>query len=61
MAAIKWDSMCQQAFDNLKKLCTAAPILAYANLTSHSSFILMHVALVWGLSSIKFRRMAPKQ
>ena len=26
-AAIKWDSSCQQAFDDLKKLCTTAPIL----------------------------------
>ena len=31
MAAIKWDSRCQQAFDDLKALCTTAPILAYAN------------------------------
>ena len=30
-AAIKWDNRCQQAFDDLKKLCTTAPILAYAN------------------------------
>ena len=30
-AAIKWDSRCQQAFDDLKALCTTAPILAYAN------------------------------
>ena len=30
-AAIKWDSKCQQAFDDLKTLCTMAPILAYAN------------------------------
>ena len=29
--AIKWDSWCQQAFDDLKKLCTTTPILAYAN------------------------------
>ena len=32
-AAIKWDSRCQQAFDDLKKLCTTAPILEYANFT----------------------------
>ena len=32
-AAIKWDSRCQQAFDDLKKLCTTAPILVYANFT----------------------------
>ena len=32
-AAIKWDSRCQQAFDDLKTLCTMAPILAYANFT----------------------------
>ena len=30
-AAIKWDSRCQQAFDNLRKLCTTVPILVYAN------------------------------
>ena len=30
-AAIKWDSRCQEAFDDLKKLCTMVPILAYAN------------------------------
>ena len=30
-ATIKWDSRCQQAFDDLKKLCTTAPILAYAD------------------------------
>ena len=33
-AAIKWDSKCQQAFDDLKTLCTTAPILAYANFTN---------------------------
>ena len=32
-AAIKWDSRCQQAFDDLKTLCTMAPILAYTNFT----------------------------
>ena len=32
-AAIKLDSRCQQAFDDMKKLCTMAPILAYANFT----------------------------
>ena len=30
-AAIKWDSRCQQAFDDLKELCTMVPILAYAD------------------------------
>ena len=33
MAAIKWDSRCQQAFDDLMRLCTTAPILAYADFT----------------------------
>ena len=32
-ADIKWDSRCQQAFDDLKMLCTMAPILAYADFT----------------------------
>ena len=30
-AAIQWDSRCQQAFNDLKRLCTTAPILAYAD------------------------------
>ena len=30
-AGIKWDSRCQQAFDDLKALCTTVPILAYAD------------------------------
>ena len=28
---IEWNSDCQRAFDELKKLCTSAPVLAYAN------------------------------
>ena len=32
-AAIQWDSRCQQAFDDLKRLYTTAPILAYADFT----------------------------
>ena len=32
-AAIQWDNRCQQAFDDLKRLCTTAPILAYADFT----------------------------
>ena len=51
-AAIKWDSRCQQVFDDLKKLCTKAPILAYADFTKPF--------MVLRLFSIKLRRMAPK-
>ena len=29
--AIQWNSKCQQAFDDLKRLCTTVPILAYAD------------------------------
>ena len=32
-AAIQWDDRCQQAFDNLKRLCTTAPVIAYAGFT----------------------------
>ena len=28
---IEWSNDCQKAFDELKKLCTSAPVLAYAN------------------------------
>ena len=30
-AVIQWNSKCQQAFDDLKRLCTSTPILAYAD------------------------------
>ena len=30
-AAIQWNSKCQQAFNNLRRLCTTMPILAYTN------------------------------
>ena len=32
-AAIQWNSTCQQAFDDLKRLCITTPILAYADFT----------------------------
>ena len=32
-AAIQWNSKYQQAFDDLKRLCTTTPILAYADFT----------------------------
>ena len=35
-AAIKWDSRCQRAFDDLKTLCTTVPILAYADFKLHT-------------------------
>ena len=37
-AAIKWDSRCQQVFNDLKRLCTTAPILAYADFTKLFKF-----------------------
>ena len=32
-AAIRWRNRCQQAFDNLKRFCTTAPILACVDFT----------------------------
>ena len=37
-AAIWWDSRCQQAFDDLKRLCTTVSILAYADFTQPFKF-----------------------
>ena len=45
-AAIKWDSRCQQVFDDLKKLCTTAPILAYTNFSKPFK---LHTD-AWGMS-----------
>ena len=39
-AAIKWDSRCQLAFDDLKKLSTTVPILAYADFSGCSQPLL---------------------
>ena len=45
-AAIQWDDRWQQAFDDLKRLCTTAPILAYTEFTQ--PFKLPHQCLwVW--------------
>ena len=33
-SAIQWNSKCQLAFDDLKRLCTTMPILAYADFTT---------------------------
>ena len=60
-AAIKWDSRFQQAFDDLKKLCTTTPILAYANFTKPFKLHTDACGTGLGLSSIKLGRMAPKQ
>ena len=35
-AAIQWNNRCQQAFDDLKRLCNTTPILAYADFTQPS-------------------------
>ena len=60
-AAIKWGSSCQQALDDLKKLCTMAPILAYADFTKPFKppyWCLWHWFGGCPLSNLK--RMAPK-
>ena len=51
-AASKWDSRCQQAFDDLKKLCTKAPILAYTDFTK--LFKLHTDACVTGLGDVLY-------
>ena len=52
-AAIKWDSRCQQAFDDMKALCTTASILAYANLSK--PFKLQTDACGMGLGAVLYQ------
>ena len=52
-AAIKWDSRCQQAFDDLKALCTTAPILAYADFSK--PFKLHTNVCVMGLGAVLYQ------
>ena len=50
----QWDSKCQQALNDLKRLCTTAPILAYADFTKlFKVFTLMPVAL--GLEAVLYQ------
>ena len=52
-AAIMWDSKCHQAFDDLKRLCTTAPILAYADFTK--PFKLHTAACGSGLGAVLYQ------
>ena len=52
-AAIKWDIRCQQAFDDLKALCTTAPILAYADFSK--PFKLHTDACGMGLGAVPYK------
>ena len=51
--AIQWNSKCQQTFDDLKRLCTAAPILAYADFTQ--PFKLLTDACGSGLGAVLYQ------
>ena len=50
---IKWVLECQYAYDNLKELCTATPILAYADFAK--PFKLHTDASVLGLSTVLYQ------
>ena len=52
-ASIKWDSWCQQAFDDLKTVCTTAPILTYANFSK--PFKLHTYACCTGLGAVLYQ------
>ena len=56
-AMVTRDDRCQQVFDELKHLCTMAPILTYANFLGLLNSILILVGLVWWLYSIRFMTM----
>ena len=50
---IKWDPECQNAFDNLKELCTTTPILAYVDFVK--PFKLHTDANVLGLGAVLYQ------
>ena len=50
---IQWDLDCQNAFDNLKELCTTTPILAFADFTK--PFKLHTDASVLGLGAVLYQ------
>ena len=52
-AAITWVDRCQQSFDDLKHLCTMAPILAYTDFSRPLNSIPMLAGLLWGLCSTR--------
>ena len=58
-AAIQWESGCQQAFDDLKRLYTTAPILAYVDFTQ--TFKLHTDACGSGLGAVSTRPMKMAQ
>ena len=52
-AAITWNDRCQQSFDDLKCLCTMAPILVYANFMK--PYKLYTVACRSGLEAVLYQ------
>ena len=57
-AAIQLDNRCQQAFDDLKRPCTTAPILAYTDFTQPFKLHTDACGLAWKLSSTRPMKMA---
>ena len=51
---IEWSDDCQKVFDELKKLCTSAPVLAYANYKKE--FQLHTVASELGLGGVLYQK-----
>ena len=51
--SIKWDTKCQETFDKLKELCSATPILAYADFGK--PFKLLTDASVLGLGAVLYQ------
>ena len=52
---VNWGPEQKEAFETLQRLCTEAPILAYAHFNLHLSFTLMPVVVDWGQCYTKTR------
>ena len=53
--AIEWDGKCEEAFQQLKEICTFTAILGYGNFMKPFNLLQMHAFWDWGQSYTKIK------